>query len=96
MGVITRKVGLYEYACTLFDSSVSCSFVLTIFARLSKLAMKPLSESLNVALQMDKVVVCSKVATECHLVVRRHVIKSDLVIFKLIEFDIILGMECLS
>lgn len=45
-------VELYKYyVCTLFDSSVSCSFVLATIAHLSKLVIDLLSNSLGVHFQ---------------------------------------------
>lgn len=58
--------------------------------------MKPLSKSLSVALLTGEVVVCSKVMIGCLLVFCGHVLEDDLEVFKLLEFDIILGMNWLS
>lgn len=44
------------------------------------------------ALLIGKVVVCSKVAIGCPLVLCRHVLEVNLIVFNLLEFDIILGM----
>lgn len=87
---------MYEYyACTLFDSSTSHSFVLATFVCLSKLAMEPLLESVSVTLPVGEVVVCFKVASGCLLVLCGLVPEADLAVFKILELDIILGMDWL-
>lgn len=70
--------------------------VLAMFACLSKLAIEPLLDSLNVALLTGEVVVSSKVASECPLVLCGHVLEVDLVVFNLLGFDIVLSMDWLS
>lgn len=88
---------MYEHlACTLFNLDDSHSFISTMFAHLSKLATKPLSESLNVTLLMGDMVVCSKVVLGNPLVLCRHVLETNLIVFNLLGFDIILGMGWLS
>lgn len=75
VGVITGRVGLYKYfTCSIFYSGALRSFFSTTFTRLSKLATKPLLESLNVALPMREVVVRSKVVIRCPLMLCGHIL----------------------
>ncbi|XP_040998156.1 uncharacterized protein LOC121244199 [Juglans microcarpa x Juglans regia] len=95
-GVITGTVRLYDYyACTLFDSGASQSFISATFARMCNLVFKPLSQSLVVKLPNGETVWCSKVTLGCPLVLNGMTLKADLIRFKLLEFEIILGMDWL-
>ncbi|KAF5477291.1 hypothetical protein F2P56_003941, partial [Juglans regia] len=94
--VITGRVRLYDfYACTLFDSGASQSFVSATFARMCNLVIKPLPQSLVVALPNGEIVCCSKVALGCPLDFGGRTLDADLIVFKLLGFDIILGMDWL-
>ncbi|KAF5468833.1 hypothetical protein F2P56_012950 [Juglans regia] len=95
-GVITGRVRLYDfYACTLFDSGASQSFVSATFAQMCNLVMEPLSQSLLVTLPNGEMVWCSKVALGCPLDFGGRTLDADLIVFKLLGFDIILGMDWL-
>ncbi|XP_035549700.1 uncharacterized protein K02A2.6-like, partial [Juglans regia] len=95
-GVITGRVRLYDfYACTLFDSGASQSFVSATFARMCNLVTEPLPQSLVVALPNGEIVCCSKVALGCPLDLGGRTLDADLIVFKLLGFDIILGMDWL-
>ncbi|XP_035542910.1 uncharacterized protein LOC118345683 [Juglans regia] len=95
-GVITGRVRLYDfYACTLFDSGASQSFVSATFARMCNLVTEPLPQSLVVALPNSEIVCCSKVALGCPLDLGGRTLDADLIVFKLLGFDIILGMDWL-
>lgn len=88
------RIGFYEYfTCILFDSDALYSFFLATFVHLSKLVMEPLLKSLSVVLLIGKVVVCSMVAIGCPLVLCTHVLEANLLVFKLLEFVIIMGIN---
>ena len=90
------RVRLYDfYACTLFDSGASRSFVSATFARMCNLVTEPLSQTLVVALPNGEMVWCSKVALGCPLDFGGRTLDADLIVFKLLGFDIILGMDWL-
>jgi hypothetical protein len=90
------RVRLYDfYACTLFDSGASQSSVSATFAWMCNLVTEPLSQSLVVALPNGEIVCCSKVALGCPLVFGERTLEADLIVFKLLGFDIILGMDWL-
>ncbi|XP_041017964.1 uncharacterized protein LOC121260188 [Juglans microcarpa x Juglans regia] len=90
------RVRLYDfYACTLFDSGASQSFISVNIALMCNLVFKPLSQSLVVKLPNGETVWCSKVTLGCPLVINGMTLKADLIKFKLLEFDIILGMDWL-
>ncbi|XP_035539657.1 uncharacterized protein K02A2.6-like [Juglans regia] len=95
-GVITGRVRLYDfYACTLFDSGASQYFVSATFAQMCNLVTEPLSQSLLVSLPNGEMVWCSKVALGCPLDFGGRTLDADLIVFKLLGFDIILGMDWL-
>lgn len=95
-GVITGRVRIYDFhACTLFDSGASRSFVSTTFARMCNLVTEPLPQSLVVALPNGEMVCCSKIALGCPLDFGERTLDADLIVFKLLGFDIILGMDWL-
>ncbi|XP_035545519.1 uncharacterized protein LOC118348279 [Juglans regia] len=95
-GVITGRVRLYDfYACILFDSGASQSFVSATFVRMCNLVTEPLPQSLVVALPNGEIVCCSKVALGCPLDLGGRTLDADLIVFKLLGFDIILGMDWL-
>lgn len=58
--------------------------------------MEPLSNSLGVSLLTKDVVVCPKIAYGYLLMLCEHVLEVNLVVFNLVEFDIILVMDWLS
>lgn len=90
------RVHLYDfYACTLFDSGASQSFVSATFARMCNLVTEPLPQSLVVTLPNGELVWCSKVTLGCHLDFGGRTLDADLIVFKLLGFDIILGMDWL-
>ena len=59
------------------------------------LVTEPLPKSLVVALPNGEVVWCSKVALSCPLNFDERFLDADLVVFKLLGFDIILGIDWL-
>ncbi|XP_035546655.1 uncharacterized protein LOC118348672 [Juglans regia] len=90
------RVRIYDFhACTLFDSGASRSFVSTTFARMCNLVTEPLRQSLVVALPNGEMVCCSKIALGCPLDFGERTLDADLIVFKLLGFDIILGMDWL-
>ncbi|XP_040987656.1 uncharacterized protein LOC121235372 [Juglans microcarpa x Juglans regia] len=76
-------------------TGASQSFISATFARMCNLVFKPLSQSLVVKLPNGETVWCSKVTLSCPLVINGMTLKVDLIRFKLLEFDIILGMDWL-
>ncbi|XP_042942798.1 uncharacterized protein LOC122276984 [Carya illinoinensis] len=89
-------VRLYEfYAYTLLDSGASQSFVSATLAWICNLVMEPLPQSLVMALPNGESVLCSKVALDCPSDFSGRTLDADLIVFKLLRFDIILGMDWL-
>lgn len=86
---------MFEFlTCTIFDSRASQSFAFTTFAHIYNLIIEPLQQFLVVELPIGGVVVYSNVALGCLLVLSGSMSKTDLVIFNLLGFNIILGMNC--
>ncbi|XP_042972697.1 uncharacterized protein LOC122304488 [Carya illinoinensis] len=83
----THDAGVITGASQLFLSST--------FAWIRNLVMEPLSKSLVVTLPNGEVVWCSKVMLGCPLDFGGRTLDADLVVFKLLEFDIILGIDWL-
>ena len=65
------------------------------FARVCNLVTEPLLKAMVVALPDGEMVWCSKVALGCPLNFEGRFLDADLVVFKLLGFDIILGMDWL-
>lgn len=94
--ISSRRVWFYEYyACTLFDSGASQSFVFATFARMCKLVREPLPQSMVMVLPNRETTCCSKVTLGCPLDFGERTLDPDLIVFKLFGFDIILGMDLL-
>ncbi|XP_035546704.1 uncharacterized protein LOC118348692 [Juglans regia] len=90
------RVRQYDFcACTLFDSGASQSFVSATFAQMCNLVTEPLSQSLLVTFPNGEMVWCFKVALGCPLDFGGRTLDTDLIVFKLLGFDIILGMDWL-
>lgn len=95
--IATGRVYLCDfYAYTFFDSRASQSFVSATFAWMCNLVTEPLPQSLVVALPNGEIVLYSKFALGCPLDFNGRTLDADLIVFKLLGLDIILGMDWLN
>ncbi|XP_035546511.1 uncharacterized protein LOC118348590 [Juglans regia] len=96
-GVITGKVRLIQHVTyALFDSGVSRSFVYYDCGQRCRLCMEPLSRKVLVAILDGKIVGCTRVVKDCRLEVAGLTLIADLIVFHLMGFDFIVGMDWLS
>jgi hypothetical protein len=83
-------------ATVIFDSGATHSFVSYSFSRDCNLMSEWLDVDLAVATPVGKTVVCTSVVRNCPIFVQGHVMPTNLVIFEMSGFDVILGMDWLS
>lgn len=90
------KVKLLQYlAYALFDLEASQSFRSTTLVQLCDLMMKPLPQRVLMTISNGNVIGSTRVVKDCPLVVPGLVLKENLIVFRLMEFDVILGMDWL-
>lgn len=73
----------------------SQSFVLSTFAMISGLGTKLMQQKVFVALPTGETISCARIAMNCPLEIGGVVMEADLILFKLLGFDIILRMDWL-
>lgn len=82
-------------ACALFDSSVSQSFFSIASAQICSLQIKALPHNVVVMILDESIVACTQVVKECPVEVEGKILNADLMVFCLMGFDLILGMDWL-
>ncbi|XP_073064068.1 uncharacterized protein [Primulina eburnea] len=83
-------------AYTLFDCGATHSFVSRKFAKKLKLEHDTLSEPLRVATPAIKIIETQKVYRNCKICISKQIFEAELIQLNMVEFDIILGMDCLE
>jgi hypothetical protein len=83
-------------AFVLFYSGATHSFVSYCFAKAYCLESEALDVNLAVATPIRSTILCTSVVKNCHILVEGHVMPMNFVVFEMIGFDIILGMDYLS
>ncbi|XP_041011297.1 uncharacterized protein LOC121255072 [Juglans microcarpa x Juglans regia] len=95
--VITGKVRLKQYVVyALFHFGASRSFISSRCVRRCELKVEPMSRKVLVAIPDGNVMGCTSIITNCPLEIPNLVLTADLIIFHMMEFDLILGMDWLS
>ncbi|XP_041026913.1 uncharacterized protein LOC121267106 [Juglans microcarpa x Juglans regia] len=95
--VITGKVRLKQYVvCALFDFGASRSFISSRCVRSCELEAEPMSQKVLVAILDGKVIGCTSVVKNGPLEITNLVLTAYLIVFHLMEFNLILGMNWLS
>lgn len=79
-------------ACALVDSGASQSFVYATFVRLCDLPTELLPAKVLVRIPNGSTVSCTRVVRDYPLEVEALVLKADLIVFHLMEFDLILSV----
>jgi hypothetical protein len=96
-GVVTGTIPLFgSLAYTLFDSGATHSFVSTTYAKLCSMSMEPLRQSITVVTPVGKSLLCSKVVVDCSIIIGGRTLLANLVVFEMVGYDVILGMDWLS
>ncbi|KAF5468256.1 hypothetical protein F2P56_012422 [Juglans regia] len=83
-------------ACSLFDSGAMRPFVSMAFVLACNLPTERLPQDVIVLILDRSTITCTRVLRNCLLSVNGRIMEADLIIFNLLGFDIILGMDWLS
>ncbi|KAF5477353.1 hypothetical protein F2P56_004002 [Juglans regia] len=95
--VVTGTLMLFSrYASVLFDSGATHSFISNHYASLSERLPEPLETSMFVIMPLGEHINCSSVLVGCPVGIQGSILPTDLVIFNMFGFDVILGMDWLS
>ena len=94
--VVIGIISIYDFdAYTLIDPGSTCSFVAYDFALKSHSNMETLGYNICVSMPAGGTVIVDKVVKSCPMIINRNALHADLVVIKLKEFDVILGMDWL-
>jgi len=95
--VVTGTIPLYgSLACTLFDSGATHSFVSATYAKLCDMNIEPLRQSITIATPVGDSLICRNVVENCPIIIEGRTLSANLVVFKMLGYDVILGMDWLS
>ncbi|XP_039118126.1 uncharacterized protein LOC120254039 [Dioscorea cayenensis subsp. rotundata] len=95
--VVSGTLPVYSaYACVLFDSGATHSFISSAFVQKHALPTVVLDYDLSVATPVGDALVISKVCVNCPVVFDNHMLLADLYVMSMKDFDVILGMDWLS
>ena len=95
--VVTGIISIYGFdAYTLIDPGSTCSFVAYDFALKSHSNIETLGYNICVSMPAGGTVIVDKVVKSCLVIINGNALHADLVVIKLKEFDVILGMDWLS
>jgi hypothetical protein len=95
--VVTGTIPLFgSLACTLFDSGATHSFVSAAYAKLSCMKIEPLRRNISVVTPIGDSLTCRKVVENCPIVIGGRTLPANLVVFDMLGYDVILGMDWLS
>jgi hypothetical protein len=91
--VVTSIVSILGFeASILFDLGPTHSFISIMFVRLSRLVVQTLELGLAITTPIGKIVVCKCVVCGCPISICGRVRPTNLVVFPMISYNIILGM----
>ena len=85
-----------EPARVLFDFGASRSFISTSFALHANRELTPLKNKLIVTTPLGESIVRTSVFRGCEVIVEGIVLKANLILLEMTDFDVILGMDWLS
>jgi hypothetical protein len=96
-GVVIGTIPLFSsLAYMLFDSSATHSFVSATYAKLCNMSMEPLRQNITVVTPVGKFLLCSKTVVDCSIIIAKRTLLANLVVFEMVGYDVILGMNWLS
>ncbi|XP_077239760.1 uncharacterized protein LOC143880673 [Tasmannia lanceolata] len=84
------------YAYVLFDSGASHSFVSSSYAMLHSLSVMPMNHDLCVSKLVGRDLVANSVSKMCPIRICDRELVANMILLDLYDFDVILGMDCLS
>ena len=85
-----------EYACALFDSGATYSFIFSAFIRKHALSVFAIEYDLYVATQLGVDIVPDRACVNCPIVIAGHKLLACLHVMSMKDYDIILGMDLMS
>jgi len=92
--MVTSTIPLFgSVACVLFDSGVMHSFISSSYVKLCRLNTKPLEQNIYVATPVGNTITCRKCVDNCPIVIEGKTLPARLVVFNMLGFDVILGMN---
>ncbi|XP_048228253.1 uncharacterized protein LOC125369527 [Ricinus communis] len=95
--IMTSKISIYGFdAYMLIDPGSTCSFISYEFALKNHNDIETLGYNIYVSMPVGGTVIVDKVVKTCLVIINGNTLYADLVVIKLKEFDIILGMDWLS
>jgi len=83
-------------ASTLFDSGATHSFISSTYVKLCSMTTQSLNQNITVSTPTGDVVTCKKIIEDCPIIKGDRVLPANLAMFRMLGFDIILGMDWLS
>jgi hypothetical protein len=94
--VVTGTIPLFgKLASTLFDSGATHSFISSTYVKLCSMTTQPLNQNITVSTPARDVVTCRKFIEDCPISIGDRVLPANLAVFRILGFDIILGMDWL-
>jgi hypothetical protein len=95
--VVTYTLPLFtSKAVILFDSGATHSFILAKYARRFHINIEPMEVRVVVSTPIGKSVICKKIVLGCPIHIEGRTITTNLIVFDMEGFDIILGKDWLS
>jgi hypothetical protein len=95
--VVTSTLPLFSgKAIVSFDSGATHSFISAAYTRRYSVSVEPLVISVEVSTLVGKSRVCTKMVKNCPIHIDGKTVSTNLIIFDMHGFDIILGMDWLS
>ncbi|KAL8104556.1 hypothetical protein AgCh_028680 [Apium graveolens] len=95
--VIAGKLSINNVeAKVLIDSGATKSFISETFANRLNCDKKGMSEAMSIVIVNQEKILVSQFYSQCEIDISGHKFSADLILFKLGEFDIILGMDWLG
>jgi hypothetical protein len=92
--VVIGTIPLFgSVTCVLFDSGATHLFISSTFVKLYKLSTEPLDQNICVAIPVGDAVTCRKCVDRCPIVIEGRTLLVKLVVFSMMGFDVILGMD---
>jgi hypothetical protein len=71
-------------------------FVSATYVKLCSMSMEPLRQNITVVTPVGKSLLCSKVVVNCSIIIGGRTLLANLVVFEMVGYDVILGMDWLS
>lgn len=95
--VVAGTIPLFgNLASTIFDSGATHSFISSTYVKLCSMITQPLNQNITISTPAGDVVTCRKFIEDCPIVIEDRILQVNLIVFQILGFHIILGMDWLS